>query len=141
MPETEKKDAKNKAVKVKMANLELENLQLKAALDASMKETADLKRQLNESNTVLERDLSADLEMKIKAMTDNQVTDADLEAMSIEQKQDMVKVLSLARKPEAPNPFLSIKAGAAGKVDRSQRLTVGCLYKKTADEIKKMGGS
>lgn len=140
MSDPNKKDDKKTISKVKTASEKLTATQLKLALDAVMIENADLKRQLNEANIVLENDLAADLNFKIKAMTDAQVTDADLATLSIEQKQDMVKVLSLARKPEAPNPFLSIKAGA-GKVDRSNRLTVGDLYKKTADEIKKMGGN
>jgi len=126
--------ASNPTVAAQLAKLINENQDLKMREVALANEVKLLKRQLTESNSVIERDLKADLIRRIKARSDYQ--DADLEPQTVEQLQQTDATLS--RVKGAATSYQSIRTGVAS--EQKGYTTVGNLFGKTRKEILESGG-
>lgn len=144
LPET-KKDGKtdgepteprNLTVKVQLANAKLELAQYKAVVNGLNSEVADLKRQLKEANDVLVSDLSPELDIKLTELSGGKLDAVFLNSKTIEEKQQLVQMMSMVKGAEKHTPPFRSLRSAAGPIDVSKG-PLEDLYLKTDKDIRK----
>lgn len=145
LPET-KKDGKtdvkpteprNLTVKTQLANVKLELEQYKAVVGDLNSEVADLKRQLKESTDTIISDLTPELDLKLTELSGGKLDAIFLNSKTVEEKQQLVQMMSMVKGAEKKTPpFRSIR-GAAGPVEVSKG-PLDDLYLKTEKDIRKM---
>jgi len=138
MSQTPKTEIASDTYKTANANLALENAHLKNQNEAMTAEIKDLQIQLEQTTTVIENDLKADLILKIQAASEYQET--DLLKMTPLQLQTIEETLAKSKgcAAQTQSGYKSIRAGNASA--QQDRLTVGNLYGKTRQEIMQMEG-
>lgn len=130
----EKTDARNVTVKTQLKNVKLELAQYKSVIDDRDKQIADLKRQLKEANDALVSDLSPELDMKLTELSEGKLTQDFLDTKTIEEKQELVKLMSMAVGADKKTPpFRSIRTAGTGERPPSRFN----LYLKTDKDIRK----
>lgn len=120
-------------VKVQLSALTLENAEMRKNIARLNDENKALRKQNVELASIIENDLKADLKLKIRAKTD--YTDADLEALNVEQLQQIEETLSRSTGKDVS--YKPIRTGVAAS---DAKLTVGNLFGKSRKEILEMAG-
>jgi len=141
-PETKNQEASPKieiasdTVKTQLASVSLELTDYKAAVATLTEENQQLKQQNIELASVIENQLKTDKIVRIQAAS--KYSRDDLSNMTIEQLQTIEETLSHSTSYNPALNYKSIRAGNASSTP--SRLTVGDLYGKSAEEIRKMEG-
>jgi len=129
--------ASDNTVKVQLASLTIDLERAKQDVDRLTTENKTLRKQNVELASVIENDLKADLQLKIRARS--KYTDADLEALTIEQLQQIDETLAKGKGIDNSSvAYKSIRAGDTA--DHTGLLTVGNLYGKSRKDILESAG-
>jgi len=133
--EGKKTESLEPTVKVQLASLTLNNASLNTEITRLTEENKELKKQCVQLASVIENELKSDLMVKVMAKGDYK--QSDLEALNIDQLQQIDETLSKVKGASAAI-YKPIRT-ASGEPNDS-RMTVGSLYGKTRSEILAMKG-
>ena len=133
---------------IELDRLKLKNASLEVQLDATTKQLVEAKESLKKIEADYNTDVVTKHKMDIQmvlgcsdAERDKLCFGKDDKELAADLKRYVIGVAK--RKPQEPGIFKSIRTGAAEPRkygDSTENFTVGCLYGKSAEDIKKMGG-